>query len=158
MDRIGIDDRLWPGHGGRMPGSEEFAELFRAIYLSFHRRDAPRSELTGASRAVLQHLAMTGPVTIGEAAKHLRRAQSVVSDIVTQLERNGLLEREPDPGDRRRTLVWLTEPGFQRLQADAEVLSGELLTPAMRRLTPAQRAGLLDGMRALLQTTKESPP
>lgn len=142
-----------------MQGCEEFAVLFRAVYLTFHRRDGPRSELTGASRAVLQHLAMTGPLTIGEAAQHLGRAQSVVSEIVTHLQTQGLLEREPDPGDRRRTLVWLTDHGFQRLHADGEVLSGELLAQAIARLTPAQQAGLLDGMRALLPTAvKESTP
>lgn len=92
-----------------MQVSEEFAALFRAIYLTFHRRDGPRSNLTGASRAVLQHLAMTGPVTIGEAAEHLGRAQSVVSETVSQLEGHGLLEREVDVRDRRRTLVWLTD-------------------------------------------------
>jgi hypothetical protein len=31
------------------------------------------------------------------------RAQSVISEIVTHLERGGLLEREVDRGDRRRT-------------------------------------------------------
>jgi DNA-binding MarR family transcriptional regulator len=139
-----------------MQGAEEFAALFRSIYLTFHRRDAPRSELTGASRAVLQHLAMTGPLTIGEAAQHLGRAQSVVSEIVTQLEGHGLLAREPDPHDRRRTLVWLTDAGFERLHTDNEVLSAPLLDAAMSRLTPAQRAALLDGMRALLDPLEES--
>jgi hypothetical protein len=91
--------------------AERFAGLFRAIYLTFHRRDGPRNELSGASRAVLQHLAMSGPLTVGEAAVHLDRAQSVVSEIVDGLARKDLLERERDPGDRRRTLVWLTPAG-----------------------------------------------
>jgi hypothetical protein len=91
--------------------AERFAGLFRAIYLTFHRRDGPRNELSGASRAVLQHLAMSGPLTVGEAAVHLDRAQSVVSEIVDGLTRKDLLERERDPGDRRRTLVWLTPAG-----------------------------------------------
>ena len=50
--------------------AERFAERFRAVYLTFHRRDGPRSQLPGASRAVLEHLAMAGPLTIGEAAAH----------------------------------------------------------------------------------------
>src|SRR5215467_5575988 len=96
--------------------AERFAELFRAVYLTFHRRDRPRSELPGASRAVLEHLALAGPLTIGEAATHMHRAQSVISEIVTHLERDGLLERENDPADRRRTLIWLTPAGHEALR------------------------------------------
>jgi hypothetical protein len=68
---------------GEQARAERFAELLRAAYLTFHRRDKPRSELPGASRAVLEHLALAGPLTIGEAAAHMRRAQSVISEIVT---------------------------------------------------------------------------
>jgi hypothetical protein len=50
--------------------AEQFAERFRAVYLTFHRRDGPRGQLQGASRAVLEHLAIAGPLTIGEAAAH----------------------------------------------------------------------------------------
>jgi hypothetical protein len=35
--------------------AEQFAERFRAVYLTFHRRDGPRGQLQGASRAVLEH-------------------------------------------------------------------------------------------------------
>jgi len=99
-----------------------YADLFRAVYLTYHRRDGPRSGLTGASRAVLGHLAVSGPLTVGEAARHLDRAQSVVSEIVDQLEAKGLLERERDPADRRRVLVWLTPDGQHALRRDADVL------------------------------------
>ena len=51
--------------------AEQFAGLFRAAYLTFHRRDGPRSQLPGASRAVLEHLALAGPLTVGEAAAHM---------------------------------------------------------------------------------------
>jgi DNA-binding MarR family transcriptional regulator len=127
-----------------------FASLFRALYLTFHRRDGPRSGLTGASRAVLNHLAHTGPLTIGEAAVHLDRAQSVVSEIVDGLERRGLLLRDRDPADRRRTFVWLTPAGIEALRRDAEVLSEDALAVAMARLPDADRAALLSGAAALL--------
>ncbi|MGD0606906.1 MAG: hypothetical protein ABSA53_25375, partial [Streptosporangiaceae bacterium] len=68
---------------GEQARAERFAELFQAVYLTFHRRDRPRSGLPGASRAMLEHLALAGPLTIGEAAAHMRRAQSVISEIVT---------------------------------------------------------------------------
>jgi sulfur transfer protein SufE len=50
--------------------AERFAECFRAVYLTFHRRDRPRSQLAGASRAVLEHLALAGPLIVGEAAAY----------------------------------------------------------------------------------------
>ena len=84
------------GRGTSLGQAGEFEELFRAVYLTFHRRYGPRSQLPGASAAVLEHLALAGPLTIGETAAHLRRAQSVVSEIVTHLERQSLLEREDD--------------------------------------------------------------
>jgi DNA-binding MarR family transcriptional regulator len=151
---IGIDD----GWVGRNPGdvtderarAERFADLFRAVYLTFHRRDEPRSQLPGASRAVLEHLALAGPLTVGEAAAHMSRAQSVISEIVAHLERQGLLEREDDPADRRRTLIWLTAHGHEALRRDREVLSVDQLARAMARLPSGQADELIVGLRTLV--------
>ncbi len=109
-----------------------------------------RSDLHGASRAVLTHLAVTGPLTVGEAATHLGRAQSVVSEIVDGLERKGMLERERDPADRRRTLVWLTGAGQDALRRDGEVLAVDAIAAALARMPADARAGLIDGASALL--------
>ncbi|WP_051639888.1 MarR family winged helix-turn-helix transcriptional regulator [Cellulomonas sp. URHE0023] len=146
-----------------MTGAEEFAkefeDAFQKAYLRFHRRDGKGAQMSGASRAVLMHLAHTGPLTVGEAAQHLDRAQSVVSDIVTQLESKNLLERDTDPDDRRRTLVWLTPSGFDALDRERQVLSTELLARAGRRMTPEQRAALVGGLHALNQANeKETTP
>jgi hypothetical protein len=115
-ESIGIDD----GFPSRNPGgvtdpraqAERFAELFRAVYLTFHRRDEPRSQLAGASRAVL--------------------------------------EREDDPADRRRTLIWLTPSGHEALRRDREVLGVDHLVRAMARLPPGQADDLIAGLRALV--------
>src|SRR2546421_6341987 len=85
--------------------AEIFARQFPAMYLRFHRRDAKATALTATSRAALQHLALAGPVTVGELCDHLDRTQSVVSDVVSHLERDGLVERQDDPADGRRRLV-----------------------------------------------------
>jgi DNA-binding MarR family transcriptional regulator len=130
--------------------AQRFGQLFPAVYLRFHRRDGKRSELPGASRAVLQHLTLSGPLTVGEMARHLSRAQSVVSEIVEHLERDGWLERMRDPKDKRRSLVWLSEQGLAKLEREREVLSAELLAKAMARMTAADRSALLRGMQALI--------
>jgi DNA-binding MarR family transcriptional regulator len=158
---IGIDDGL-PGRKPVLVSSDEarageFAELFRAVYLTFHRRDRPRSQLANASLAVLEHLALAGPLTIGEAAAHLDRAQSVVSEIVSHLEHQGLLERESDPADRRRTLIWLTPAGQDALRRQREVLSTDLLTSALSRMPPDQVGVLFGALRALVHAASPSP-
>jgi DNA-binding MarR family transcriptional regulator len=135
--------------------AERFAELFRAAYLTFHRRDGPRGRLPGASRAVLEHLAMTGPLTIGEASAHLSRAQSVVSEIVSHLADAGLLEREADPDDRRRTLIWLTQAGHETLRNDREVLGLDLLTRAFATIEPGQADTLISGLQALVHAADQ---
>ncbi len=133
-----------------------FGRLFEQTYLRFHRRDGKRSALSGASRAVLLHLSLSGPLTVGEAARHLDRAQSVVSDIVSQLEAKGLLERQTDARDRRRTLVWLTPEGLERLERDRDVLGRDLLRPAMAAMPARERQALLRGLRALLAAAEDS--
>jgi DNA-binding MarR family transcriptional regulator len=133
------------------------AELFPAIYLRLHARHFKRGHRANAAGvAVLQHLAMAGPLTVGEAAEHFDRAQSVVSEIVDRLAGAGLVERMRDERDRRRVLVWLTPLGFDELERDRQVLSKELVEAAMKRMKPAARRALLDGMRALIAASDES--
>lgn len=130
--------------------ARRFGELFPAVYLRFHRRGGKHSELPSASRAVLEHLSQTGPLTVGEMARHLDRAQSVVSEIVDHLETSGLLARMRDARDRRRVLVWLSEAGLAYLERSRQVLSPELLEATMRRMPAADRRALLRGLDALL--------
>lgn len=132
-----------------------YAQLFPAVYLRYHRRDGKQRALSSASRGVLYHLASAGPLTVGDCAKHLQRAQSVVSEIVDQLERHGLLARVRDEADRRRTLVWLTDAGRTQLIEDQEVLSKSALTRALARMTATERDQLLRGTRALVRAAEQ---
>jgi len=91
------------------------------------------------------------------AASHLRRAQSVVSEIVAHLERQDLLEREADPADRRRTLIWLTPAGHAALHRQREVLSADLVADALTRMPPDQADALLGALRALVQSATPPP-
>jgi DNA-binding MarR family transcriptional regulator len=113
--------------------------------------------LSGASRAVLLHLSQAGPMTVGELALHLDRAQSVVSEILNQLEGKGVLEREADPQDRRRTLVWLSPEGFDVLRADRDVLSVDALAGAFEDLSVDERAALLTTLSRLVRRSGATP-
>jgi DNA-binding MarR family transcriptional regulator len=136
--------------------AERYNELFPAVYLAFNRRDLKHSELSGASRGVMLHLAQSGPLTVGECAQHLDRAQSVVSEIVEQLVRHDWLAKVRDENDRRRTLVWLTEHGRSRLVEDQSVLSANILEQALMCMRPEERSMLIEGTQALLRAASAS--
>jgi DNA-binding MarR family transcriptional regulator len=88
---------------------------------------------------------------VGEAAAHMNRAQSVISEMVAHLERHGLLERDDDPADRRRTLIWLTPHGHDTLRRDREVLGVDLVARALARLPPGQADDIIAALRALVE-------
>jgi DNA-binding MarR family transcriptional regulator len=144
--------------GGREAASGEalagavaaVAELYPALYLRLHRR-RPKGGLRpdGQMLAVLSHLAMAGPLTVTEAARHMDRAQSVMSELVDRLARRGLAARLADARDRRRILVWLTPAGEEALREEREVLSRPLVAAALARMAPADRRALLRGLSAL---------
>lgn len=52
-----------------------------------------------------------GGVSVSAIAKHAHKPMSAISRNLGKLEDDGLIERRPDPDDRRNTLVTLTEQG-----------------------------------------------
>ncbi len=159
-ESIGIDDtsaRRYSGNMTSSPGraAREFAELFGDAFLRFHRRAPKRSRWTPQGWAVMQHLEMAGPLTVTEAARHMDRAQSVMSEIVDGLERKGLLARMRDARDRRRTLVWLTDEGRRLMADERQVLSEERLELAFAKLGEAASADLLRAFRTLVDASAD---
>lgn len=140
-----------------MQAGQAFAELFGAVFLHFHRRGPKRSRLTPQSWAVLQHLEMTGPLTVTEAALHMDRAQSVMTEIIDGLERKGLIARMRDARDRRRVLVWLTESGRGAMTTERQVLCSERLERAFSRLSEEHCTNLLAGLEALVAAAAAAP-
>jgi DNA-binding MarR family transcriptional regulator len=139
-----------------MKDAEELGRLFPAVYLRLHARLPKRGHRPPAdAMAVLQHLAIAGPLTVGEAARHFDRAQSVASDLIDRLVSEDLVARIRDDRDRRRVLVWLTPAGQAMLERDREVLSADLCSAAMKKMAPRDRRALLDGMRALIAAADE---
>ena len=63
--------------------------------------------------SLLCYLGDFGPVSQTRAADHLRQGRAVTGTHIDRLESSGLLERLPDPDDRRVWLVQLTDAGRQ---------------------------------------------
>ncbi|MDX6742088.1 MarR family transcriptional regulator [Actinocorallia sp. A-T 12471] len=98
----------WP-HGivGRVHRLNRIVEREMGRYYAEYGLDGPEFDVLAALRAAGRE----GSLTAGE----LLRASTVTSGAVTnridKLERKGLVERAPDPVDRRSVVVSLTGPG-----------------------------------------------
>ena len=89
-----------------------------------------------------------GEMRLSALAEHLRIAARSATEVVDDLQTRGLVERRPDPADRRATLVALTERGSATAAAiqDARATEGERLFAA---LAPTDRADLARILRSL---------
>ena len=76
--------------------------------------------------AVLQRLERSGPASVSQLASGERVTTQAISLIIAGLRRLDLVRTRTDPGDRRRTLVEVTETGSQVLVSREARIQGRL--------------------------------
>ncbi len=132
-----------------------FEAMFRETYLRAVRRVSDKRErLTPETIALLDHLAMSGPLTPGELAKHLNRAPSTLTEMLDHLFERKLLERDRDPRDGRKSLIWLSESGQLALAEARQVLDSAIISRAAEALTPDERAAFFDSFQKLVMAMR----
>ncbi len=99
--------------------------------------------------SVLGRLDREGCKSIGDLATIERVRPQSMTQTIADLQDDGLIERRPDPGDGRRTLVELTERGRQTLQADRRHREGWLARAIADDLTPQEQKLLADALPLL---------
>jgi DNA-binding MarR family transcriptional regulator len=114
--------------------------IFRLARASAWRlgRSLADSGLRWPEFAVLHQLEAQGPFAQRELASALRMQPSNIVALLDELEGRGLLRRSPDPADRRRHRVELTNRGrlaVERARKATRRAEAELLGP----LSPAER-------------------
>ena len=82
---------------------------------------------------------------LSELSDRLRIAPRSATEVVDALEARGLVQRRPDPGDRRATLVEVTDDGGGVLDA----IRGTEAERVFGRLSPADRSHLARILRKL---------
>lgn len=99
--------------------------------------------------AVLGRLDRDGPQSVSDLAKAERMRPQSMAQTVSELEADGLVERRPDPGDRRRALVQLTKHGEAVLDEDRRAREGWLARAIEQDLSGAEQAVLADAVELL---------
>ena len=77
--------------------------------------DGPAERAEAARRKLLEAIAEREPATLNQIAATVERGAPAVSRSVDALVRVGLVERQPDPKNRRRLALRLTDAGRDEL-------------------------------------------
>ncbi|MEV7973831.1 MarR family winged helix-turn-helix transcriptional regulator [Cellulomonas sp. NPDC089187] len=87
-------------------------------------------------------------------AAHLGIDRTVMTYLIDDLVADGLVERRPNPQDRRQRQVVLTPTGTQRL-AECEAVVGQAEDHALAGLDPQERAALCGLLRRAAQGARD---
>jgi DNA-binding MarR family transcriptional regulator len=127
--------------------SEAFWSVARQLRETSQETLAPW-DITPSHLRALRVLRRHGPMRLSALSEHLHIAARSATEVVDGLEARGLAERRPDPGDRRATLVEVTERGASVLLA-IRAARGTEAERAFGKLSPADRDDLARILRKL---------
>ncbi len=103
-------------------------------------------EVTGAAQRLIYYLMENGPLRLSELARRTETDPGILTRQVNALERQGIVERRPDPTDRRASTVHMLPRGrriaLRLREVQDEVLGGQLAQWAAADLE--QAAGLME--------------
>jgi DNA-binding MarR family transcriptional regulator len=108
-----------------------------------------RGQLTGPQRLVMHALVRSQGLSLRQLSEAVSLAHSTVSGIVDRLEKQGLLERQTDPADRRITRLVPSHAVREFLAVRMPELAVHPLLEALRRASPAQRQAIALGLDTL---------
>jgi DNA-binding MarR family transcriptional regulator len=122
-------------------------DLSRLIRAEMDRRvsDAGLGLTPGEGR-MLAHAARAGMVRQNVLAEHIGIEAMTLSTYIDRLEAKGLVERMPDPNDRRAKLVRLTEAASEAL-GSVNAAAASIRSDASAAMEPADWVALLRLLR-----------
>jgi DNA-binding MarR family transcriptional regulator len=125
-------------------GDEPLSEAFWAVARELREKSAETLapwDITPAHLRALRTLSRHGTMRLSELSDRLQIAPRTATEVVDALQSGDLVRRHPDPGDRRATLVEVTEHGAEVL-AEIRAARGTEAGRVFGRIGPADRAEL----------------
>ncbi|MFI6372301.1 MarR family winged helix-turn-helix transcriptional regulator [Streptomyces sp. NPDC050546] len=128
----------------------EVVELIGEVVARFHEdyeEAAAEHSLTGAQARLLSLLCLEA-LPMRRLAQRLKCEPSNVTGIVDRLEARGLVERQPDPADRRVKVAAATPEGRAVARSLREAL--RFAREPLAGLSEGERVALRDALRGML--------
>ncbi|MGY1580280.1 MarR family winged helix-turn-helix transcriptional regulator [Streptomyces sp. MN13] len=134
----------------------EVVDLIGSVVARYHEEfeeAAAGHALTGAQAKLLSLLSLD-PLPMRKLAHKLRCEPSNVTGIVDRLEARGLVERRPDPADRRVKVAAATDEGRRVARSLRESL--HFAREPLAALSEEERLALRDLLRRMVETGPET--
>jgi DNA-binding MarR family transcriptional regulator len=132
--------------------------VFRALVKSANAVAADVVPSGQRGYQVLRAVADGGPGTQLALAQQLGVDRTVMTYLLDDLEGAGLIERQPDPADRRARRVLITEPG-RAVMATLDQRMAQVEDHVLAALEPAERAAFRAALnQAANQLASVDPP
>jgi DNA-binding MarR family transcriptional regulator len=133
-------------------------EDFNSVFIRLSASD----RMSFSALSVLHTLSRLGPCRLSDLVGTEQIKQPALTSAVAKLERDGLIERRPDPHDGRASILSLSAGG-QSIVSRRHADRAEQLRSLIDRLSPADRtrllsiAGVLDQIVQLASEHDEKP-
>ncbi|KIF71619.1 hypothetical protein HY68_28560 [Streptomyces sp. AcH 505] len=121
------------------------ATRLRVSLGAFRRRvheAATEGDLTGPELTAVSRLDRGGPSTIAELARREQISPQAMGATVAGLERRGLVVREPDANDGRRSILTLTPAGRTAIRSGRSAIVDKMVVALDESFTREEIAAL----------------
>ena len=128
-----------------------------------HKAERQLSEYMGAASRergvepseghLLSYTTLYGPCPVSQLSRVFGHKPSTLTSILDRLEQRGLLERRPNPDDRRSTLVSTTRRGA-RVATELRRMLEEMEDGIHERISPRDFTGFQAVMQAIADLTQ----
>jgi DNA-binding MarR family transcriptional regulator len=139
-------------HGALSPSAVAASQAVRAVVGRLRRRIRAASDtgdLSLTQASVLARLTDNEGLTVSALASVEGMRHQSMASTVAVLAGRGLVERHPDPGDRRRVLIALTPQGRRQAEEGRQARGEWLAAELQRKCTEEERQTVIAAMAVL---------
>ena len=138
--------------------TQQVGHLLRKVYqrhVAIFQQHVGDSQITAVQFITLCALRDHGPSAQNDLVRYTAVDQATIRGVVERLKARDLVSLGPDPTDKRKVIVMLTEPGQALIQqtTDNAVRITEM---TYGQLNPAERVALVYLLRKMLDDTSQS--
>jgi DNA-binding MarR family transcriptional regulator len=121
-------------------------------------RGGPSPAMPTSAGLVLADVLAHPGTSVGEITSRTSMPQSQVSQTVAQLRSQGIVESFPDPGDRRRTLLRVSDQHARSVRRAGGVSADAALAGALGDSSAEEAADLIVVLEDLAEWLRPAPP